>query len=256
MRFPRLALAHARIAGRQRALWVVSALLALLSLSVMVNSAMPFETGNASDLAFLAQMLAFLPPLACAAACTDLASAPSRLGVGEIEDAAPVAAVTLTAARVAGAFAVLALPSFALLLFCGFGQLAHGNPWGPLQAATLFASVAAPAALLAMALSALVGTVLPKALARIVAAVGWLAALVPLSFVGEPTAGGGIQFHIAADSVCQAFFGCPPLLDAVSAAAPATPLVAIALLVTKLALVAGLLVVASVIARHRSFKRG
>lgn len=65
MRFPRLALAHARIAGRQRALWVVSALLALLSLSVMVNSAMPFETGNASDLAFLAQMLAFLPPLAC-----------------------------------------------------------------------------------------------------------------------------------------------------------------------------------------------
>ena len=106
MRFPRLALAHARIAGRQRALWVVSALLALLSHSVMVNSAMPFETGNASDLAFLAQMLAFLPPLACAAACTDLASAPSRLGVGEIEDAAPVAAVTLTAARVAGAFAV------------------------------------------------------------------------------------------------------------------------------------------------------
>ena len=154
-------------------------------------------------------MLAFLPPLACAAACTDLASAPSRLGVGEIEDAAPVAAATLTAARVAGAFAVFALPSFALLLFCGFGQLAHGNPGGPLQAAALFASVAAPAALLAMALSALVGTVLPKALARIVAAVGWLAALVPLSFVGEPTAGGGIQFHIAADPVCQAFFGCP-----------------------------------------------
>ena len=107
------------------------------------------------------------------------------------------------------AFAVFALPSFALLLFCGFGQLAHGNPGGPLQAAALFASVAAPAALLAMALSALVGTVLPKALARIVAAVGWLAALVPLSFVGEPTAGGGIQFHIAADPVCQAFFGCP-----------------------------------------------
>ena len=47
MRFPRLALAHARIAGRQRALWVVSALLALLSLYVMVNTAMPLETGNA-----------------------------------------------------------------------------------------------------------------------------------------------------------------------------------------------------------------
>lgn len=156
----------------------------------------------------------------------------------------------------AGAFAVFALPSFALLLFCGFGQLAHGNPGGPLQAAALFASVAAPAALLAMALSALVGTVLPKALARIVAAVGWLAALVPLSFVGEPTAGGGIQFHIAADPGVPGLLRLPPLLDAVSAAAPATPLVAIALLVTKLALVAGLLVVASFIARHRSFKRG
>lgn len=89
MRFPAIGARHARIAGRQRALWVVSALLALLSLSVMVNSAMPFETGNASDLAFLAQMLAFLPPLACAAACTDLASAPSRLGVGKSKTPRP-----------------------------------------------------------------------------------------------------------------------------------------------------------------------
>ena len=108
-----------------------------------------------------------------------------------------------------------------------------------------------------MALSALVGTVLPKALRHASSPQSdGLRRSAPLSFVGEPTAGGGIQFHIAADPVCQAFFGCPPLLDAVSAAAPATPLVAIALLVTKLALVAGLLVVASVIARHRSFKRG
>lgn len=256
MRLPRLALTHARIAGRQRALWVASALLALLSLSIMVNTDMPFETGNASDLAFLAQMLAFLPPIACAAACTDLASAPSRLGVGEIEEAAPVAAVTLTAARVAGAFSVFALPSLVLLLFCGFGQVAHGNPWGPLQAVALFASVTAPATLLAMALSALVGTVLPKAFARIVAVVGWLVALVPLSFVGEPVSGGGIQFHIAADPVCQAFFGCSPLIDKVSAAAPATPLVAIALLLVKLAGIAALLAAASAIARRRAFKRG
>ena len=39
-----------------------------------------------------------------------------------LEDAAPVAAVTLTAARVAGAFAVFALPSFALLLFYMIGR--------------------------------------------------------------------------------------------------------------------------------------
>lgn len=145
MRFLKLASTHARMAARQRALWVASALLALLSLSIMVQEEMPFATGNVFPLAFFAQMLALLPPIAYAAACTDLASAPSRLGIGEVESATPVPAALLAGARVAGTFAVVSLPSLVLLVFCGLGQLTHGNLWGPLQAVALFAFAVAPA---------------------------------------------------------------------------------------------------------------
>lgn len=256
MRFARLAFVHARIAGRQRALWIAASLLALLSLLVTTNEGMPFETSDPSALAFFAQMLALLPPVVYAASCTDLAAAPTRLGIGEVEDAAPVPATVLVAARTAGLFAVATLPSLALLLLCGIGQLVHGNPAGPLQAVALFASVTAPAALLALAVSALAGALLPKVLARLAAVVGLFALLVPLSFAVEPVAAGGMKVHIAADPVCQAFFGCPPLLDAASAAAPATPLSALALLVLKLVLVAALLAAASALARRRAFRRG
>lgn len=256
MRFARLALAHARIAGRQRSLWVASALLALLALAVMVNTGMPFETGNVGDLAFYAQMLVLLPPVVYAAACTDLASAPARLGIGEVEDASPVLAVQLAGARVAGTLAVFALPSAVLLLICGCGQAAHGNPWGPLQALGLFAGVVVPAALLAMALSALAGAALPRVLARVAAVAGWCAVLLLTAFANEPTEGGGLRTHLVADPVCQAFFGSAPLLDHATTAASATPLQAVVLLAAKLALAAGLLVVASMLARRRSFRRG
>ena len=44
MRFLSLAVIHARMAARQRAIWVASLLLALLSMGVAVNTGLPFET--------------------------------------------------------------------------------------------------------------------------------------------------------------------------------------------------------------------
>lgn len=256
MRFLKLALTHARIAGRQRGLWVAPALLALLSLSASVNSGMPYETDDVSDLALFAQMLALLPPIAYAAACVDLAAAPARLGLGEVEDASPVSAVRLAAARVAGTFAVVSLPSLLLLAFCGFGQFAHGNPLGPLQAVALFATTVAPAALLAMAIAALAGALLPRALSRIAGVVGWVAVLAITAFAGEPVAGGGMKIHLAASPVLQAFFGAGPMLDTSSSAAPAAPLAALVFLAGELAVMAALLSAASIIARRCSYKRG
>ena len=130
MRFLSLSVIHARMAARQRAIWVASLLLALLSMGVAVNTGLPFETGDVADLVFLAQMLAMLPPVAYAAAFTDLAAEPERLGISEVEASAPVRPMELTVARVVGALAVMTSPSAALLLFCAAGQMLHGNVWG------------------------------------------------------------------------------------------------------------------------------
>lgn len=254
MRFLRLARVHFRMAARQRALWLVSLALALLSMSTAVNTGLAFESGEAEDLVFLAQVLAMLPPVACAAAFTELASEPERLGVSEVEASAPVHPAALSAARVAGALSVMVLPSAAVLVFCGGGQAAHGNVWGVLQAIVLLLSVVAPAALLAAALSALAGSLLPRALARIAAVVAWFA-LLAASLHGVPVPGGGIQFHIAADPVCQAFFGSRPYLDYQGPAVAATPLEALALLALKLAAAVALLAAAGVVARRRTYRR-
>ena len=225
MRFLSLAVIHARMAARQRAIWVASLLLALLSMGVAVNTGLPFETGDVADLVFLAQMLAMLPPVAYAAA------EPERLGISEVEASAPVRPMELTVARVAGALAVMTSPSAALLLFCAAGQMLHGNVWAPLQAIVLFAGVVLPAAFVAAALSALAGSLLPRIVARIVSVAAWLGTLFACSFKGVPASGGGVQFHIASDPLAQAFFGSQPLLDYQGPAPAAAPFEALALLV-------------------------
>lgn len=256
MRFLRLARAHARMAARQRALWIVSLALALLSLAITVNDALPFETGDVADLVFLAQVLAMLPPVVYAAAFTDLASEPERLGISEVEASAPVRPVVLNAARVTGSLSVMLLPSAAVLVLCGCGQMAHGNPWGPLQALALLLGVVAPAALLAAALSALAGSLLPRALARIAAVVAWVAALIVTSFHAVPVDGGGsFQVHIVADPLCQAFFGSSPFLDYQGPAVAAAPLEAVALLALKLAVAVALLALSGAVARKRTYRR-
>lgn len=162
----------------------------------------------------------------------------------------------LLAARVAGALAAMALPSVGVLLFCAGGQMLHGNVWALLQAAVLLAGVVLPAALVAAALSAFAGSLLPRALARIAAIVAWFGVLFLGVFVPTPTAGGGLRVHIAADPVAQVLFGSTPLLDSPeSAVTAATPLEAIALLALKLAAAVALLAAAGAIARKRTYRR-
>ncbi|MCQ4882158.1 hypothetical protein NE624_17940, partial [Alistipes onderdonkii] len=86
-----------RLAARQRALWIVSLGLALLSVTITVNPGLSFETDNPAALALTAQMLALMPPVAYAAAFTDLASESERLGISEIEASAPVPPFELVA---------------------------------------------------------------------------------------------------------------------------------------------------------------
>ena len=255
MRFLSLSVIHARMAARQRAIWVASLLLALLSMGVAVNTGLPFETGDVADLVFLAQMLAMLPPVAYAAAFTDLAAEPERLGISEVEASAPVRPMELTVARVVGALAVMTSPSAALLLFCAAGQMLHGNVWAPLQAIVLFAGVVLPAAFVAAALSALAGSLLPRIVARIVSVAAWLGTLFACSFKGVPASGGGVQFHIASDPLAQAFFGSQPFLDYQGPAPAAAPFEALALLVFKFAVAAALLAAAAAVARRRSYRR-
>lgn len=256
MRFFCLARAHFRMAARQRALWIVSSALALLSMAITVNDGLPFETGDAADLVFLAQVLAMLPPVVYAAAFTDLVAQPERLGVSEVEASAPVSSVALSAARVTGALAVMTLPSAAVLLFCAVGQMLHSNAWALPQAIVLLAGVVLPSAALAAALSALAGALLPRALARIAAVVAWCGALFAFSFRGVPVdGGGGFQVHIVADPICQAFFGSSPFLDYQGPAAAATPLEAAALLALKLAVAVAFLALSGAIARKRTYRR-
>ena len=233
MRFLSLAGTHFRLAARQRALWIVSFALALLSITITVNPGLSFETGNPTALALTAQMLALLPPIAYAAAFTDLAAEAERLGISEIEASAPVLSFELVAARVAGSLAAMALPSAGVLLFCAGGQMLHGNAWAMPQAAFLLIGIVLPSALIAASLSAFAGSFLPRAFARIAAIVAWIGVLFLTVFVPTPTAGGGLRVHIAANPVAQAFFGSTPLLDSPESAATvaaATPLESVVLL--------------------------
>lgn len=256
MRLFRLACAHFRMASRQRVLWAVSLGLALLSATISVNPEFSFETNDPAALALTAQMLALMPPIAYAAALTDLAAESERLGVSEIESSAPVHAVELAVARMVGSLAAMMLPSAAVLLFCAGGQLLHGNAWAALQAIVLFAVVVTPAALLAAALAALAGSLLPQALARIAAILAWFGVLFATVLLPTPTSGGGLRVHFIAHPLAQAFFGSTPLLDyPESSRLPAAPADAVAFIALELAVSAALLALSGAIARRRTYRR-
>ena len=235
----------------------MSIALALLSITITVNPGLSFETDNPTALALTAQMLALLPPIAYAAAFTDLAAEAERLGISEIEASAPVLSFELVAARVAGSLAAMALPSAGVLLFCAGGQMLHGNAWAMPQAAFLLIGIVLPSALIA-SLSAFAGSFLPRAFARITAIVAWIGVLFLTVFVPTPTAGGGLRVHIAANPVAQAFFGSTPLLDSPESAATvaaATPLESVVLLALELAIAVALIAAAGTIARRRAYRR-
>lgn len=257
MSFFQLARIYARIARRQSALWAVSILLTLIAVGIALIAAPDLASprGSQVDLAFLGQMLGLVPAIAYAAAFTDLASAPARLGIVEVEDSTPVTPVKLLAARAAGMLSVMLWPSAAALVVCALLQSAGGFQ-SILIALAVFAAIVAPLAFLSAALSAFVGSLLPQALARIASVVIWCAVVCFTTFAPMPVGASRSKMGVVTDAICQGFFGCRPVIDLdVMGGSSYTALDAMLLLILRIGLAAALVAAAALISRKRSFQR-
>src|SRR5690625_5495373 len=91
--------------------------------------------------------------IAYAAAFADCFTAQAMLGMHELEASTAAPGALLRTARVLGAFSVVIAPSLAVLLVMGLVQTISGHPWSLPGALAVTATVVAPAALIAMALS-------------------------------------------------------------------------------------------------------
>ncbi|WP_139653027.1 hypothetical protein [Raoultibacter phocaeensis] len=257
MSFLRLARVHARRARRQSALWVVSILLTLIALGIALIAAPDLASprGTQVDLAFLGQMLGLVPAIAYAAACTDLASAPARLGIMEVEDSTPVSPAKLLAARVAGMLSVVLWPSAAVLIVCGIMQA--GGFASVAVALSVFLVIVVPLAFLATALSAFIGALLPQALARIIAVAVWCAVVCFTTFAPMPVGKSKSKMGVVTDAICQGFYGCQPVIDLdVMGGTVYTPLDAVFLFGLRIALALVLIAAAAFVSRKRNFRRG
>lgn len=249
-----LARTHAKVAGRQKALWFTTIpLTAFATLLAVISPAAP-GTGGVEDLAFTGQMIVIFTGIAYAAGFTDFFTAPARLGIHELEASAPVAPLTLRAARLLGAFAVVVAPSLLVLLLRGIQQTADGNFWSLPAAIGVVATIVSPAALIAMALSGLTGAILPRAPGRIIAVVMWfwLWAYTPL--VPIPTLNGTI-LGVIGDTVGAGYFGLTPFYPPSGPLGlEGTPLTATVSLLWQLILILALLAAGSALA-ERARKR-
>ena len=257
MSFFYLARIHARIARRRSALWVVAIVLTLLAVAVakIVTPGLATPEGTQVDVALLAQMLGLLSTVAYAAAFTDLASAPARLGIVEVEDSTPVTPAKLLAARATGMLSVMLWPSAAALIVCGLMQSAGGFQ-SMAVALAAFASIVVPLAFLATALSAFVGSLLPQAPARIAAIVIWCTMVCFTTFAPMPVGESKSKMGVVTDAILQGFFGCQPVLDLdVMKGTAYTPFDGVLLLVARIAIGLALIAVAAFVSRKRNFRR-
>ena len=232
MTFANLVRVHSRIARRQKALWYTSIPLTLFAVLVSFGGGRAPHTGGVEDIVYTAQIVAIFVGVAYAAAFTDLLAAPARLGVGELESSVPATPMTLRAARVTGPFAVVVVP-------------AHGR-WGSLPAAlAVAASLVAPAVLCAMAISALAGSLLPQAFARVAAVLVWFYLVFSTPTIPVPAPEGTV-FGVTGDAVATGYFDSRPVypLTGPLSSAPG-PVAASASLLWQLALAIALLAVAS-----------
>lgn len=253
-----LALTFVRTTCRRKTAWVPSILLVVLSV-VLVSSSFSFMPGvdYVHSLALLSCLLGMLPPLAYAAAFTDLVTAGERLGVAEVERSTPVSAVVLACAHVAGPLVVTLTPALIALLACSVMYVQSGGAWVPLQAAAMCVVGVVPCTLLALALSSFAGSLLPKVPAVIVSITVWclLVGLTLFVVVPASVADGGFKVHLAADAVYQGFFGCSSLLDTASGPAVFGPAEACALVAARLVAAVALLALASFAASRRGRRR-
>ena len=238
VRFGELVRVHARTARRQRSLWYATVPLTLLAVLLSVDAPAAPGTGGIDDLVFVARVMGTLIGIAYAAAFTGLLVAPARLGVDELELSTPVGTTTLGAARVLGTFAVVMVPPLVVLVGVGLVQTVGGS-WTGLPAALLVAvAMEVPTVLCALAVS-----VLPQALARVVAVLTWLYLTMTTPTIPVPGVTGtvlGVVGEGFASLVSPRFFW----VNGPLATAPG-PVVAAVSLLWQLALVLTCLVVGS-----------
>jgi ABC-2 type transport system permease protein len=210
MRVLALARTHSRVARRQKALWLTAIpLTAFATLLAVISPARP-GTGGVEDLAFSGQIIAIFTGIAYSAAFADFFTASSRLGVHELEASTPVAPLAVRTSRVLGTFGVVIAPSLAVLLLMGIGQTIDGHPWSILGALGVLATIVVPAALIAISLSALAGTLLPRALSRVVALLVWFYLAFSSSLLPLPTTNGTV-LAVIGDAIAAGYFGASPI---------------------------------------------
>lgn len=212
-----LARTHSRVARRQKALWFTTIPLTVFAALLAVISPARPGTGGIEDLTFSGQMIAMFTGIAYAAAFTDFFTAPSRLGVNELEASTPVAPLTLRTARILGTFGIVITPSLVVLVLLGIVQTLGGSFWSLPGALAVTATIIAPAALIAMSLSALAGVILPRALGRIAGVLVWFFLIFSSSLLPLPTPNGTV-FTVVGDAIASGYFGTRPIYS------PAGPL--------------------------------
>lgn len=201
---------HAKVAGRQKALWFTAIpLTAFAALLAIISPARP-GTGGSADLAFTGTIIAIFTGIAYSAAFADFFTAPARLGMQELEASTAVPTLALRAGRVLGAFAVVVTPSLLVLLLMGISQTIGGHPWAIPAALAVTVTIIAPAALVAMSLSGLIGALLPRAFGRIVAMLIWFYLVFSTPMLPLPTLN-GTPLNVIGDTIAHGWFGAPPV---------------------------------------------
>lgn len=254
MRFLALTRAHSTIARRQKALWFAVVPLTTFAVLLGIISPQAPHTGGSEDLAFYAKFIAIFNGIAYSAAFSDFFTGSARLGMDELEASTPVPSTLLRAARVAGAFTVVFVPSLAVLLVIGIMQATAGHFLSPIIAIAVALTIVAPAALIAMTVSGLAGAVLPRMISRIAAIIVWFWLVFSTPLIPVPTLNGTI-FGVIGDSVGAGYFGTEPIYAPTSAQAFASsPLAATISLAWQVVLIVSLLIIGSWVA-DRSRRR-
>jgi ABC-2 type transport system permease protein len=208
-----LARTHSRVARRQKALWLTALpLTAFAALLAVLSPARP-GTGGIEDLAFTAQMIVIFTGIAYAAAFTDFFTAPSRSGMDELETSTPTAPLQLRAARMLGTFGVVVVPALIALLLTGVVQTICGHVWSIPAAFAVTATVVAPGVLIAMSLSALLGTILPRALGRVAGVLIWFFLVFSSPLLPLPTVNGTV-FSVIGDPIVAGYLSTDPIYPA------------------------------------------
>lgn len=251
MRLILIAGTHARIARRQKVLWIAAIPLIAFALLLAITSPAAPRTGGTADLAFAGQMIVLFAGIAYAAAFSDFFTARGRVGIHEVEASTPTPSLALRAARVLGTFAVIVVPSLVCTLAWGGWQSIHGQPFAMPAALAVTVTIIAPGGLIAMSLSALLGVLLPRGFARVAAVLVWLWLVFSTPLIPLPTLNGTV-LNIVGDYVTAGLFDGHPIYDPSGLLGPTpTPWLAVVSLLWQLALILALLTAGSLLADAR-----